>query len=130
MPLVGWLHGIVVHVALDQLRRRRVRRLALPSLGKSPVARLDTVDGLFVGPSDLSLRRGRGRYRRTEADREDLVRIAAAAAAAGKPWIMPAWTAEEQQWAQGLGAHLQIIVEEQALLADGLRAVLEPLSPG
>ena len=94
------------------------------------IARLDTVDGLFVGPSDLSLRRGRGRYRRTEADREDLVRIAAAAAAAGKPWIMPAWTAEEQQWAQGLGAHLQIIVEEQALLADGLRAVLEPLSPG
>ena len=43
-PLVGWLHGIVVHVALDQLRRRRVRRLALPSLGKSPVARLDTVE--------------------------------------------------------------------------------------
>ena len=25
------------------------------------IARLDTVDGLFVGPSDLSLRRGRGR---------------------------------------------------------------------
>ena len=41
-PLRGWLHGIVVHVALDQLRRRRVRRLALPSLGRSPVARLDT----------------------------------------------------------------------------------------
>jgi RNA polymerase sigma-70 factor, ECF subfamily len=41
-PLQGWLHGIVVHVALDQLRRRRVRRLALPSLGRSPVARLET----------------------------------------------------------------------------------------
>jgi RNA polymerase sigma-70 factor (ECF subfamily) len=41
-PLQGWLHGIVVHVALDQLRRRRVRRLALPNLGRSPVARLDT----------------------------------------------------------------------------------------
>jgi RNA polymerase sigma-70 factor (ECF subfamily) len=37
-PLRGWLHGIVVHVALDQLRRRRVRRLALPSLGSSPLA--------------------------------------------------------------------------------------------
>ena len=32
-PLRGWLHGIVVHLALDQLRRRRVRRLALPVLG-------------------------------------------------------------------------------------------------
>ena len=26
-PLQGWLHGIVVHLALDQLRRRRVRGL-------------------------------------------------------------------------------------------------------
>lgn len=37
-PLRGWLHGIVVHFALDQLRRRRVRRLALPQLGRSPIA--------------------------------------------------------------------------------------------
>jgi RNA polymerase sigma factor (sigma-70 family) len=36
-PLRGWLHGIVVHLALDQLRRRRVRRLALPQLGRSPI---------------------------------------------------------------------------------------------
>ena len=36
-PLRAWLHGIVVHFALDQLRRRRVRRLALPHLGASPV---------------------------------------------------------------------------------------------
>jgi RNA polymerase sigma-70 factor (ECF subfamily) len=34
-PLKGWLHGIVVHLALDQLRRRRVRRLALPVLGRA-----------------------------------------------------------------------------------------------
>jgi RNA polymerase sigma-70 factor (ECF subfamily) len=44
-PLRGWLHGIVVHLALDQLRRRRVRRLALPQLGRSPVARLETSVG-------------------------------------------------------------------------------------
>ena len=31
-PLRAWLHGIVVHIALDQLRRRRVRRLAVPAL--------------------------------------------------------------------------------------------------
>ena len=34
-PLRAWLHGIVVHIALDQLRRRRVRRVALPALGGS-----------------------------------------------------------------------------------------------
>jgi RNA polymerase sigma-70 factor (ECF subfamily) len=32
-PLRAWLHGIVVHVALDRLRRRRVRALAVPVLG-------------------------------------------------------------------------------------------------
>src|SRR3954451_19522370 len=31
-PLRSWLHGIVVHQALDRLRRQRVRRLALPAL--------------------------------------------------------------------------------------------------
>jgi RNA polymerase sigma-70 factor (ECF subfamily) len=45
-PLRGWLHGIVVHLALDQLRRRRVRRLALPHLGRSPVGTI----GTSVGP--------------------------------------------------------------------------------
>ena len=32
-PLRAWLHGIVVHVSLDRLRRRRVRALAVPVLG-------------------------------------------------------------------------------------------------
>jgi RNA polymerase sigma-70 factor (ECF subfamily) len=39
-PLRAWLHGIVVHVALDQLRRRRVRRLAVPTLGSHAVTQL------------------------------------------------------------------------------------------
>ena len=42
-PLRGWLHGIVVHLALDQLRRRRVRRLAVPLLGRSPVGHAATL---------------------------------------------------------------------------------------
>jgi RNA polymerase sigma-70 factor (ECF subfamily) len=41
-PLRGWLHGIVVHLSLDQLRRRRVRRLALPLLGRSTVAPIES----------------------------------------------------------------------------------------
>ena len=39
-PLRAWLHGIVVHLALDQLRRRRVRRLALAVLGRASVVEI------------------------------------------------------------------------------------------
>jgi RNA polymerase sigma-70 factor, ECF subfamily len=39
-PLRAWLHGIVVHVALDHLRRRRVRRVAVPVLGGRAAAEL------------------------------------------------------------------------------------------
>ncbi|MEX2647805.1 MAG: aldolase/citrate lyase family protein, partial [Alphaproteobacteria bacterium] len=52
------------------------------------IASLATVDGLFVGPSDLSLARGRGKYRQTEADAADLAAIAAAARAAAPPWVL------------------------------------------
>src|SRR5215213_5124216 len=37
-PLRAWLHGIVVHLALDRLRRQRVRRLAVPLLKGAAVA--------------------------------------------------------------------------------------------
>src|SRR3954452_16693274 len=33
-PLRAWLHGIATHAALDMLRRRRVRALAIPALGR------------------------------------------------------------------------------------------------
>ena len=33
-PLRPWLHGIVSHTALDALRRRRVRAMALPAIGR------------------------------------------------------------------------------------------------
>src|SRR3954470_12300206 len=39
-PIRAWLHGIVAHVALDQLRRRRVRRLALPGLARASVTEI------------------------------------------------------------------------------------------
>ena len=53
-PLRGWLHGIVVHLALDQLRRRRVRRLALPALGRTSVV---AIDGSAPDPADDVARR-------------------------------------------------------------------------
>ena len=33
-PLRAWLHGIVSHAALDQVRRRAVQTLAAPSMGR------------------------------------------------------------------------------------------------
>ncbi|MCA0421566.1 MAG: hypothetical protein LCH80_23000 [Proteobacteria bacterium] len=86
---------------------------------------LPTVDGVFVGPSDLSLTRGRGTYRFTEADQADIKRIAVASAAARKPWIMPAWTAAERAFASAHGAKLQVIVEQQSAMASGMNAVLQ-----
>ena len=48
------------------------------------IAALPTVDGLFLGPSDMSMVRGRGMARWTNADVEDLNRVAKAAHKAGK----------------------------------------------
>jgi len=60
------------------------------------IAALPTVDGLFPGPTDLSLRRQRGMYKRTEADWRDLEAIAAAARRQGKSLVFPAWSPEER----------------------------------
>ena len=54
-PLRAWLHGIVVHLALDQLRRRRVRRLALPQLGRAPIGAIAT--SIAADPADDVARR-------------------------------------------------------------------------
>lgn len=54
------------------------------------IAALDTVDGLFAGPSDLSMTRGRGPFAASDDDLADLGRIAAAAAARGKLFALPA----------------------------------------
>jgi 4-hydroxy-2-oxoheptanedioate aldolase len=86
---------------------------------------LPTVDGVFPGPSDLSLSRGRGAYRNTDADRADLTRIATAARKAGKPWIMPAWTRAERDFVSNLGPEFMIVVDETGSLYTGLAQALK-----
>lgn len=86
---------------------------------------LPTVDGCFPGTSDLSLSSGRGAYKNTDADKADLRRIAAAAKAAGKPWIMPAWTRPERIFAQELGADWMVVVDETGSLYTGLSQALK-----
>jgi 4-hydroxy-2-oxoheptanedioate aldolase len=89
---------------------------------------LDTVDGVFVGPSDLSLRRDRGAYSRTEGDFADLARIAAAARSAGKPWLLPAWSAEEKRFAVEHGADQMALTMEHGALLAGLTAAHAEIS--
>lgn len=81
---------------------------------------LPTVDGVFVGPSDLSLSSGRGRYRFGEADRAAVQNIASSCKRAGKDWLMPAWRTDEQAFAKALGAALLVIVEQQSAMYAGL----------
>jgi 4-hydroxy-2-oxoheptanedioate aldolase len=88
---------------------------------------LDTVDGLFPGPSDLALARGRGAYAFTDADREDLTRCARAARAVGKQWIMPAWTPEERVFAQQEGASMLVVATQTMTLRAGIMATLNAL---
>ncbi len=54
--LRAWLHGIVSHAALDDLRRRRVRRLAVPAVGQLRSMAADG-SGLAADPAvDFALR--------------------------------------------------------------------------
>jgi RNA polymerase sigma-70 factor (ECF subfamily) len=53
-PLRAWLHGIVVHVALDRVRRRRVRAVAVPILGGRAITDLA---GSLTDPSADVIRR-------------------------------------------------------------------------
>ncbi len=54
------------------------------------IAKLQTVDGLFLGPADLSMTRGRGAFRATDKDFADFAKVAAAAGKVGKIWGIPA----------------------------------------
>ncbi len=83
------------------------------------IAALPTVDGIFIGPGDLSLMRGRGVYRQTEADFEDFRQVIAAARKNGKPWVLPAWTTVEKEFAVAEGADYVLLTMQHAAIAEG-----------
>jgi 4-hydroxy-2-oxoheptanedioate aldolase len=111
---------------------RRVSTYAMIETAESladveAIAALETVDGLFPGPSDLALARGRGAYTFTDADRADLTRVAEAARAASKPWIMPAWTPAERLFAQAEGAERMVVASQHGLVRAGVTSTLDSL---
>jgi 2-dehydro-3-deoxyglucarate aldolase len=91
------------------------------------IAELATVDGLFIGPNDLSLARGRGEYTADGRDHDDIVRIAQAAAALNKPWAMPIANRADSQFACQHGVAFMAITDERTALRDGFEANLRSL---
>ncbi len=73
---------------------------------------LDTVDGIFIGPGDLFARRGGGGYVFGDYEEAVIRKLGRAAVAAGKPWMMPAWSEKEQRVALEEGAHTIGLMQE------------------
>ena len=88
------------------------------------IAALDTVDGLFIGPNDLSLARGRGEYTADGRDHEDIIIIAQAATSQRKPWAMPIATLADGMFAAQLGIDFMAISDDLTALRDGLDLAL------
>jgi 4-hydroxy-2-oxoheptanedioate aldolase len=84
------------------------------------IASLPTVDALFIGPSDLSLTRGRGVYGRRDADFEDMAKVADAAERAGKRIMLPAPSDAAFSFAVSRGASLVTITDDLTALQVGL----------
>jgi 4-hydroxy-2-oxoheptanedioate aldolase len=80
---------------------------------------LDTVDGLFVGPSDLSMTRGRGAFAATDEDLADFGIVAATAEKAGKLWGLPAPGTTVFDFAVRHGAALVTICDDLTALGLG-----------
>ncbi len=85
------------------------------------IAALPTVDGLFMGPYDLSLTRGRGQYVASNEDRNDARHIAEVGTKAGKFVGMPAGDPGGVRFARSLGASLISVGEDLGALNIGLR---------
>jgi len=88
------------------------------------IAALDTVDGLFIGPGDLSLSRGRGNFAFQDADREDFATVVAACANAGKSWAAAVFADGVLEWCAKNGAEFGVITSELAAIHAGLQAAL------
>ncbi|MFJ9590753.1 HpcH/HpaI aldolase family protein [Streptomyces acidicola] len=89
------------------------------------IAALPTVDGFQIGPTDLSTSAGRGAYKHTAADWADIERCVEAFDAVGKPWLFPAWTPAEQEWALSRNASRVLISMQYYTLMAALRQAKE-----
>ena len=88
------------------------------------IAALRTVDGLFIGPADLSLTRGRGPVQGNDADRADWLRAAKAATARRKPWATVAHDPAALAFTRKHGAAFVTVTDDFSALQEGFRSAL------
>lgn len=89
------------------------------------IAKLPTVDGLFIGPSDLSMARGRGAFKFSTADEADFRTVAAAARKHRKVLGLPAPNAKAYGLAVAEGAGYVTVSDDLTALRVGLAKGLE-----
>jgi 2-keto-3-deoxy-L-rhamnonate aldolase RhmA len=89
------------------------------------IAKLATVDGLFIGPSDLSMARGRGAFKFSVADEEDFRTVAAAARKHGRVLGLPAPSARAYALAVAEGAGYVTVSDDLTALREGFAKGLE-----
>ncbi|QIG49795.1 2,4-dihydroxyhept-2-ene-1,7-dioic acid aldolase [Nordella sp. HKS 07] len=88
------------------------------------IAALPCVDGLFIGPGDLSLTRGRGLFADTAADAADLKQVAETARKAGKLFAAAGPTRNYSKLAAGLGASFVTEGDELTAMMIGFKSLL------
>ena len=92
------------------------------------IIRLKTVDGVFIGPADLSMTLGRGAFKFTNEDRKDFRIIAAAARGAEKSLGLPVSSAESFAFAASIGADYVTITDDLTALRCGFLAGMKTIS--
>lgn len=122
-------YGWVKEGFFDAENRRAVCHLMVETPGAlrdvREIAGLPNVDGLFIGPADLSMTRGRGAYSFAEGDAEDFRTVAEACRAAGKTLGLPAPSAGAYDFAVGAGADYVTISDDLSALRAGLEQALK-----
>ena len=88
------------------------------------IAKLPCVDGLFIGPGDLSLGRGRGVFQSSEADFADLQTVAKAAKAGGKQFAAAGATVEYARQASSYEASFVVEGDELTAMMIGFKSLL------
>ncbi len=88
------------------------------------IASLETVDGLFIGPSDLAATRGRGLPKESKEDEADARSAAEAAVRRNKRWGIPAGTPKAFAFARELGAAFVTINDDLSAMRAGLEQAL------
>ena len=88
------------------------------------ILKLKTVDGLFIGPFDLGMARGRGGYTSSKADFDDIIAIAKAANKAGKPWGMNIYGKPQSEFTAKHGVGLACIGDDVTALQMGAGQML------